>query len=169
MASCASCRRIIVFGGRKDGGLRYCNSRCQRRHVPLRLADDVPDDLLHDYVMQVHEGACPHCSRDGPVDLYVSHRIWSVLLISSWSSRPAVCCRTCGTRRVLGDALSSAILGWWSFPWGVIMTPVQIGRNIVTLVRPPVAGHPSAALQAMLRLDLAQALAHPVAEDREEA
>ena len=31
----------------------------------------------------------------------------------------------------MGAALGSAVVGWWGFPWGLVMTPVQV-RELVT-------------------------------------
>lgn len=50
-------------------------------------------------------------------------------------------------------------VGWWGFPWGLLFTPVQLGRNIVGLVRSPDATKPSTQLEAMVRtMMVAQAL-----------
>jgi hypothetical protein len=92
------------------------------------------------------------------VDVHVSYRVWSAAIVTSWSSRPAVSCGGCGTKRKLGDALFSLVLGWWGLPWGVVITPVQIVRNLVGLARKPAPGQPSPALENMVRLNMAQSL-----------
>jgi hypothetical protein len=62
----------------------------------------------------------------------------------------------CANRQRIGDSLFSLVLGWWGIPWGLLATPVQIGRNVVGLLQPPTPeGQPSAALVQAARLELA--------------
>ena len=58
-------------------------------------------------------------------------------------------------RARLGDLLFSLLFGWWGFPWGFLMTPVQLARNIAGLVSSPDTTRPSAQLARMVRLHLA--------------
>lgn len=156
MATCAYCNTTILFGGRKQGELRFCNAECERKGAVAAIARAVPADHVRRRALQVHAGACPLCAGSGPVDVYTSYRVWSAVALTSWSSRPAVCCGACGTRRALGDAVFSLLLGWWGLPWGLLMTPVQIIRNVVTLVRRPAPHAPTPALEQMVRLQIAQ-------------
>lgn len=165
MASCAYCNTSILFGGKKQGDLRFCNAQCQQRGVLANVAQQIPAATVQYHVAQVHRGNCPRCQGEGPVDVHTSHRVWSALLMTSWSSRPVICCQRCGTRRKLGDMAFSALLGWWGLPWGVLITPLQVGKNLVGFFRSPDPFTPSPALEKMLRLQLAaravQAQAEP--------
>lgn len=40
----------------------------------------------------------------------------------------------------------SLFAGWWGFPFGLIMTPVQLARGIAALCKPPDPGQPSPKL-----------------------
>ena len=31
--------------------------------------------------------------------------------------------------------LTSAVCGWWGLPWGVVLTPIQIARNLLGFAR----------------------------------
>jgi len=93
------------------------------------------------------------------VDVYKSYRVWSALFLTSWSIRPTVCCRSCGTKKTLLDTLYSTALGWWGVPWGVVMTPVQIVRNIKALIQRPNPKVPTAELERMVRLHMASSIA----------
>jgi hypothetical protein len=46
-------------------------------------------------------------------------------------------------------------LGWWGFPWGLIMTPVQIGKNIFGIVKSPDDSKPSEKLENLVRANIA--------------
>jgi hypothetical protein len=110
-------------------------------------------------VEEVHRGNCPRCNGPGPLDVYKAHQVWSALVLTSWSSRPALSCKSCGTKRQIGALLFSGLFGWWGFPWGLVMTPVQIARNIAEMAGGPKAGSPSALLEKFVRLQAGARLA----------
>lgn len=158
MASCAYCNTAILFGGTKQGDLRYCNAECQQQGMLVGVADQIPKKDVDRIVMQVHSGACPRCNGPGPVDVHTSYRVWSAVALTSWSSRPAICCRSCAVKKTLGDTAFCAVLGWWGFPFGLLVTPVQIGRNLFALVKGQEPTSPTPALDKMVRLQLASSL-----------
>lgn len=89
-------------------------------------------------------------------DVHKSYRVWSALLLTSWKTSPRVSCRSCGVKAQLGDTVFSLVLGWWGFPWGFVMTPVQIARNIAALIGGGKdAAAPSAELERIVGLNLA--------------
>lgn len=155
MARCAYCDTTILFGGKRQREQRFCNDKCATNGALAAAAASFSDQDVAHHVTMVHRGNCPRCDGQGPVDVHTSHRVWSALLMTQWSSRPAVCCQRCGTKRKLGDAAFSLVLGWWGFPWGLVMTPVQLGRNLVGAFRAPDPAQPSALLEKHLRLQLA--------------
>lgn len=158
LATCAYCSTTIIFGGKKQDDLRFCNAECQENGILSHVASQIPRHEVDSYVAEVHRGSCPRCMGAGPVDVHTSYRVFSALVITSWSSRPAICCRRCGTKRKLGDAAFSALLGWWGLPWGLFVTPMQIGKNLFGFFRTPDPRIPSSALETLLRLDLAAQL-----------
>jgi hypothetical protein len=156
MARCAYCNTRIFLGGNKQGDLRFCNSECEQKGQFAAFASQVPDDLVRQETLKLHGGNCPHCSGSGPVDLHTTYRVWSAIVVTSWSSRPVVSCNSCATKRALGDAAYSLVLGWWGLPWGILATPVQVVRNVVAMVRRPDPDVPTEALQNMVRMHIAQ-------------
>ncbi len=51
--------------------------------------------------------------------------------------------------------IGSLFLGWWGFPWGLIITPIQVCRNIVGLYIHPDHTRPSEKLRRAVKLQLA--------------
>ena len=141
MGRCDHCGSFILFGGMRAGGRRFCNDACLRagtfRSTAQQLAEQVPEELVQQQVAAVHQGVCPKCGREGPIDVHTSHRVWSAIHLTSWKSRSHVSCRPRGQAQC-GDALFSLLFGWWGFPFGLVLTPVQIGRNIVGMLRAPI-------------------------------
>jgi hypothetical protein len=155
MARCDYCNSMILFGGKKQGDLRFCDAKCEQRGVLALVASQLPADAVALHLGEVHRGNCPKCGGAGPVDVHTSYKVWSALVMTQWSSNPSVCCRSCGTKQRIGDTVYSALLGWWGFPWGLVMTPVQVGRNVVGFFRTPDPSGPSPALEKIVRLHLA--------------
>ena len=159
MAACNACGTTILFGGVRDGETRFCNQDCHAKGYLVFAARQVPPDLIRQQADAIHRGMCPRCQGPGPVDVHTSYRVWSALLLTSWKSRPQIACRRCGVKSQLGDSLFSAVLGWWGFPWGLVITPLQIGRNVIGMFRtPPIGASPE--LQHAVSLEIAAAALH---------
>jgi len=154
MSACATCGRTILFGGERESGRRFCNAKCRKRGAVLKAADAVPEAAVNARVWEIVNGQCPVCSGPGPVNLHKGYRVWSGLFITSRSTRLHICCRSCATRARLKDAAYSLLLGWWGFPWGLIYTPIQIGRNLVAISRAEDGG-PAPELAQFVRGQLA--------------
>jgi hypothetical protein len=80
-------------------------------------------------------------------------------VVTTHSTRPNLCCARCATRARVKDALFSLAFGWWGFPWGLIWTPIQIGKNVMAIVRAEDAATPSQTLVEVVRLQMAAAAA----------
>jgi hypothetical protein len=155
---CAYCDTRILFGGKREGGLRFCNEECRRAGVRLSVSHQIPDQLIKERVATVFNGTCPRCGGPGPVDVHTSHRVISALVVTSWRNRPALTCRSCGNKARLRDAALSLGLGWWGLPWGLIMTPVQVVRNVAGLLGATDRSQPSSRLERLVRLRCADEL-----------
>lgn len=156
MTKCAYCGTRILFGGTGRGGFRYCNQSCQDRGALLSSSQEIPESIVQENVLRVHQGHCPKCGGSGPIDIHVVYRVWSALVITRWSNTPQLSCRSCGMKAHLAGSVSSLGLGWWGFPWGLVMTPIQVGRNIAAALQCADASTPSERLEAMVRLSLRQ-------------
>jgi hypothetical protein len=163
MASCRTCGTTILFGGKQHGELRFCNDICLDKGQVLVTAEALDPAQVSAAAMEVHRGLCPRCGGSGPVDIHTSYEVWSLLLVTSWKSVPQVSCRSCGVRHQLGGLFFSFFLGWWGFPWGILMTPVQVLRNVGGLFSPPAPEQPSRLLGEHVRMFLAEGAQ---AEDR---
>jgi hypothetical protein len=147
MAKCNACGTSILFGGARDGDLRFCNAKCQAKGYLIRVARDIPRDVLVQQTAAIYHGSCPKCHGPGPVDVHTSYRVWSALVLTSWTNQNHICCRSCGRKQQIGDAAFSAMLGWWGLPWGLVMTPIQVGRNLAGIFGSKGEHSPSADLE----------------------
>ena len=154
MTTCEACGSAILFGAVREGQARYCNARCRQRGAALAYAASIPEYVVDQQVRTLHAGLCPHCGGAGPVDVHTSYRVWSLVFITSWVNTPRLGCRACGRRGQITDLVVSLLCGWWGLPWGLVMTPVQIVRNIGGIVGGPDPSWPSAKLVKLVRIGL---------------
>ena len=72
-----------------------------------------------------------------------------------WKSHPEFCCGPCGEKAKSMALASSMVLGWWGFPWGIIWTPIQVGRNVTSLLGPDTSLEPSPDLVKLVKRRIA--------------
>jgi hypothetical protein len=53
------------------------------------------------------------------------------------------------------------VAGWWGFPFGLLVTPWQLMKNVSGLMRS--SDHPSGELERIVKLDLANNLVSQIA------
>ena len=160
MAKCAYCESRILFGPKRQGKLQFCNDHCLQQGTLLFVSDQVPQEVLDRQISVVHKGKCPQCSGEGPVDVHTSHSVWSILVWTFAKSKPQICCHSCGIHAKVRSSMLCLFLGWWAVPWGFILTPIQVLRNLAGLFFAPDPTRPSEKLQNMVSLMIADELIH---------
>jgi len=155
MAKCDYCGSTIIFGGKRDANGRFCNQKCQGRGGLLAFSRQIPEGTVTEQVWKFHQGPCPKCNGSGPVDVHVNHKVWSAIALTQCSSTPQISCRSCGVKSQLGGTAFSLFLGWWGFPWGLLLTPIQIGRNLIAMASPPEPSKPSPQFEKAVRMTIA--------------
>ncbi len=156
MAQCSVCNSSILFGGVRDGENRFCSKKCHRQGLRVSASSQIPDNMVQQAAWEIYQGSCPKCQGSGPIDVHTSHQVWSALFLTSWRNTKRISCRRCGIKAQLGDLAFSFVLGWWGIPFGVLMTPVQIVQNFISMVRETDKAEPSAKLVKMTRLKMAE-------------
>jgi hypothetical protein len=158
MAKCDYCNSTILFGGVKQDNLRFCNKKCYQDGHLLTTSQQIPPDIVKQQIAQLRQGQCPKCHGRGPVDVHICYQVYSIFILTRWSTKPQISCRSCGIKSQLGGTFFSLLFGWWGFPWGFIFTPVQITRNLIGIFNPPSAMSPSLQLEKLVRLHIAAQL-----------
>jgi hypothetical protein len=151
MATCASCGKTIESGGIRLGDQMFCGGTCLDQARTLEGPAPTPVGGAGGVARQIHAGPCPMCQGPGPVDVHDTYWVWSAVLLTRWGSRSQVSCRRCGLKSQLSGLLQSVALGWWGFPWGLIITPLQIVRNAMAMFTPSSPEEPSERLRAIAR------------------
>lgn len=157
MTRCAACDFWIPWGGIRAGDYRYCCDECVADGPVIPLSRTLPATDVRLVALKLHGGPCPRCKGPGrPVEVRPYYRVWSIVVLTHWSTRLRICCRACGFKLQLGSIGWCMLLGWWGLPLGVLMTPVQIVRNLVAMVFVPDPRQPSPRLVQAASITLAQ-------------
>lgn len=156
MASCDSCGSTILFGGVRCGEMRYCNYDCQIQMMIQDVGQHMSNELVLAHTRRIHQGLCPQCHGPGPVDLYSANYVASMFVVTTRRTQQKICYRGCGAKMQIGGLVFSSLVGWWGIPFGLILTPVQIFRNLVGLLNPPDPSKPSGCFCDFTRHRLAE-------------
>ena len=154
MTKCAYCGSTIIMGGVTQGQQKFCNATCLNNARINLVANNIAPEVLEQKVEEIWRGKCPKCGGYGPVDVHKAHQVWSILVLTRWSSRQFICCRSCGTKQQIVGLLFSGVAGCWGFPWGLILTPVQITRNVIGICGGPDRSSPSSNLRKAVQLKI---------------
>jgi hypothetical protein len=157
MTRCDHCSTLVLFGGVSRAGLRFCSDTCAESAHRAVVGQSLPEREVRQRVWELYKGTCPCCGGEGPTDIRTSYRVFSLVLLTRWSSHPKLACRGCGARSQLLAIALSVLFGWWGLPWGLVLTPIQILRNVIAIA---IGGSdvPSDALEQIVRVELAQRL-----------
>lgn len=160
MAICDNCSKKFNLFGVHENGYSFCSANCRdRARAVLKSLDAVAPAEIESYIERARAGPCATCGGPGPVDLRRSYRVYSMILLTSWSTQNHFVCRACARKEQLKSLGFSTLLGWWGFPFGLIVTPIQIVRNIAALAGGADPGKASQRLQNILKLNLARKIA----------
>jgi hypothetical protein len=156
MAICDYCGTSYRGGSVKDGPYRYCKGICRDRgNVLLGYLDQVPSAEVESFIEKLHLGPCESCRNNRNVDVYHSHRIWSLFVYSKFETNSYIACRGCATERQLSDLMFCMGAGWWS-PHGFLATPFFIVLNFVALMNRVDPTVPSERFRKFARMELAR-------------
>ena len=88
-------------------------------------------DELTKYSEFLRNLSCPICGQTNKkLNGTTIYRIKSFLLFTIYKSKPIIACPECLDKNNNKAMISSALLGWWGIPWGLIKTPSFIFRNL---------------------------------------
>src|ERR1700761_9331077 len=126
MAVCDYCNKKFGLFGVNDNGYSFCSAKCrdQARQL-LAPLDHLTPQEIQSHIDHARAGPCRACGGPGPIDLHHSYRVYSVVVLTSWSTQNHFVCRACARKAQLKSLGFSALLGWWGFPFGFVLTPVQ--------------------------------------------
>jgi len=156
MARCHHCGSTYFFGGVREGQHRYCSDDCRGRNAFQVRCDRIPESTVRRQVQTEQQGPCRKCGGPGPLDIHISYWVWSAEVVMRWGQESELSCRPCATKRQLVSAGSCLLLGWWCIPRGLLITPLQVYRNLRAMLRGKDMSETSPDLERLVRARLAR-------------
>ncbi len=84
-----------------------------------------------EYATLLRELPCPFCGKTHEkINGTTLHTVKSFIVLTSSRKKSIIGCPTCLNRKNNMAILSTALLGWWGIPWGLIKTPQYIYLNV---------------------------------------
>lgn len=78
---------------------------------------------IAEYCALLQAQPCPICrSTAQPLNAALASKVLSFLVLTTWKKQFAIACPTCLDKLNRDASTTSALLGWWGFPWGVVRT-----------------------------------------------
>lgn len=91
---------------------------------------------IQNYADLVRQLPCPVCQRTTqPLNGSVISIVRSFLVLTYSRKKPIIACPDCLNKKNNLAIASTALLGWWGFPWGLIKTPQYIYQNVMAKKR----------------------------------
>ncbi len=121
-----------------------------------RVTAAIPPEMLQQYISEVHRGNCPKCGAGAGQRPYLAHGLVDARDDVYEDASAGELSAPCGVKAKLSAAVSSGVFGWWAFPWGFFVTPLQIMRNVKGIFAKVDSSWPSQQLAHLVKLDLAK-------------
>lgn len=85
---------------------------------------------LSAYSNLLRDLACPFCkSNSDKLNGTKTHKVKSFIIFTSADIETIVACPNCLSKKNNNAIISTALLGWWGIPWGIIKTPKYLFSN----------------------------------------
>lgn len=86
---------------------------------------------IQNYADLVRQLPCPVCHRTTqPLNGTIIYTVKSFLVLTYSRKKPIIACPDCLNKKNNLAILTTSLLGWWGFPWGLIKTPQYIYDNV---------------------------------------
>ena len=113
----------------------------------LRVASEAD---IAAYCALIQAQPCPVChSAAQPLNATMTSKVMSFLVLTTWKKQLAIACPTCLDKLNREASTTSALLGWWGIPWGIIRT-IQALRANEKMAKTNHAPYPNDLLKAFV-------------------
>ncbi|WDF76269.1 hypothetical protein PQ469_20485 [Mucilaginibacter sp. KACC 22773] len=91
-----------------------------------------PDSLAIDsYISLIRNQPCPVCSSTAqPLNAIVIGSVKSFIILTHYKKKLMIACPSCLQQANQRATSSTALMGWWGLPWGIIRTSQALFRNM---------------------------------------
>ncbi len=118
--------------------LAFAKEQARQRNVKTNIdagsevqTRDLTNAELSSYASIIRHLDCPKCKKSQQyINGTMEYNIYSIIFLTYRSKKIKIACRDCLKKINNAALLKSMLAGWWGIPWGILLTPVYIYRNI---------------------------------------
>jgi hypothetical protein len=134
---------LIYIATQKASGLRpgvieIIEDELKKRNLNLNILDGVKAQNKEYSIEEINELSkklrdlpCPLCGdKSSKLNGTIMHTVKSFVFFSTFRKEPILGCPDCLDKKNQESIISTALFGWWGFPWGLLKTPFYIYNNI---------------------------------------
>jgi hypothetical protein len=94
---------------------------------------DTGSKEFDDYISLIRNQPCPACNNTHqPLNAAVIGMVKSFILLTRYKKKLMIACPTCLQQANQRGTSTTALLGWWGLPWGIIRSTQALISNIKT-------------------------------------
>ncbi|HEU5291277.1 MAG TPA: hypothetical protein VFU05_11570 [Cyclobacteriaceae bacterium] len=87
---------------------------------------------IYNYADLIRQLPCPVCQRTTqPLNGTILYTVKSFVILTYSRRKPIIACPDCLNKKNNLAIVTTALLGWWGFPWGLINSPQYIYKNVM--------------------------------------
>lgn len=124
--------------GLRPGVLEIIESEIKKRNIDLNILEGVKAqnkkytfEEINDLSQKLRSLPCPECgSKTTKLNGTVMHTVKSFIILTVSRQESIIACPDCLNKKNQESIISTALMGWWGIPSGIIKTPVYIYNNI---------------------------------------
>jgi hypothetical protein len=91
----------------------------------------IDEQTLLEYTELLRSLPCPFCNADNnKLNATITGTTISYIFLTHYRKEIKIGCPTCLDRQINNAMITSALLGWWGIPWGIIRTPAALLFNV---------------------------------------
>ena len=115
---------------------------------------DTGSKEFDDYISLIRNQPCPTCNNTHqPLNAAVIGTVKSFILLTRYKKKLMIACPTCLQQANQSGTSTTALLGWWGLPWGIIRSIQALISNIKTAKKIRLA-EPSDTLIAFVKTNI---------------
>ena len=124
--------------GLRPGVLEIIENELKKRNLSLNILEGAKAqnreyslEEITELSQKLRSLPCPLCgNKTAKLNGTIMHTAKSFVIFSFFRKEPIIGCPDCLDKKNQESIISTALLGWWGIPWGILKTPFYIYNNI---------------------------------------
>jgi len=94
--------------------------------------NELTESELLEVKLKIESLPCPECgSRKSKLVGTLIRTVKSFVIVTTYNKTPVITCEICANSKKKSAMISTALLGWWAIPWGLLKTPIALISTLI--------------------------------------